>query len=239
MIDIHCHVLPFVDYDGPRTLDDSVEMLEGARKDGIDVIVATPHVVTADQQAKFEEIKDALLLLRERARSGRVGVELMPGAEIYLGPDLYEFVKSNPALLEHSRPYVLVEFPMHDIPPYAQPQLVALVADGVTPVLAHPERNVRVVNDPEVLRPLARAGVLFQVNTGSLLGDFGREVRRTANSLVASDLCHFVASDAHNSGSRSFSTTDARAAVEKIAGEARTETMFEYNPSKLLGIKST
>jgi len=238
MIDIHCHVLPFVDYDGPRTLEDSFEMLERARKDGIDVVVATPHVVTADLPAKFGEIKDALLLLREKARSRSVGVELMPGAEIYLGPDLYEFVKSSPSLLEHSGRYVLVEFPMHDIPPYAQPQLVALAADGITPVLAHPERNVRVVRDPEVLRPLASAGVLFQVNSGSLLGDFGREVRKTANSLVASGLCHFVASDAHNSGDRGFSTTAARAAVENIAGEARTKTIFECNPSKLLGIET-
>ncbi len=235
MIDIHCHVLPFVDYDGPRTLDDSFRMLECAGKQGIDVIVATPHVVTADLPAKMEEVKDALIVLREKARSGGTGIDLRLGAEIYVGPDLYEFVKSNPVLLEESGRSVLVELPMHDIPPYAQPQLVALAADGVTAVLAHPERNLRVVRDIDVLQPLARAGVLFQVNSGSLLGDFGREVRKTANSLVSSGLCHFVASDAHNSGSRGFSNRDARAAVEKIAGEARARTIFEDNPGKLLG----
>ncbi len=238
MIDIHCHVLPFVDYDGPRTLDDSVEMLRCARKDGVDVIVATPHVVTVDLPAKLEEMKDALLLLRERAGSSGVGVELRLGAEIYVGPDLCEFVNSNPVLLETGR-YALVELPMHDMPPYAQPQLVALAASGITPVLAHPERNLRVARDQEVLRPLASAGVLFQLNSGSLVGGFGREVRRTANSLVASGLCHFVASDAHNSQSRSFSTADARAAVVKIAGEAGARTIFEHNPGRLLSIGKT
>jgi len=235
MIDIHCHVLPFVDYDGPRTLDDSVGMLECAGREGIYVIVATPHVVTADLPAKTEEIKDALLLLRETARSRGMAIELRLGAETYVGPDLYEFVKANPALSEETGRSVLVELPMHDIPPYAQPQLVALAAEGVTAVLAHPERNFRVVKDPAVLQPLARAGVLFQVNSGSLLGDFGKEVRKTANSLVAAGLCHFVASDAHNSGSRGFSNRDARAAVEKIVGEAGAKTIFEDNPGKLLG----
>jgi protein-tyrosine phosphatase len=124
---------------------------------------------------------------------------------------------------------------MHDMPPYAQPQLAALSAHGVTVVLAHPERNLRVVRDPAVLQPFARAGVLFQVNSGSLLGDFGREVRKTANSLVSSGLCHFVASDAHNSGSRGFSNANARDAVEKIVGEAQTVTIFEDNPARLLG----
>jgi len=237
MIDIHCHVLPFVDYDGPQTLEDSLEMLECARREGINVIVATPHVVTADLPTKMEEVKDALLVLRENARNRNVGIELRLGAEVYIGPDLYEFVKFNPVLLEGPERCVLVEFPMYDIPPHAQPQLVSLASEGITPVLAHPERNLKVIRDPDVLYPLSRAGVLFQINSGSLLGSFGKEVRRTANSLVSSGLCHFVASDAHNSGSRGFSAREARAAIEKIAGAAQARTIFEDNPNKLLGVE--
>jgi protein-tyrosine phosphatase len=237
MIDVHCHVLPFVDYDGPQTLEDSLEMLDCALKDGINVIVATPHVMTADLSNKMEEIKEALLMLRENATNGRVGVELRLGAEVYMGPDLYEFVKSNPVLIEGPGRSVLVELPMHDVPPYAQPQLVSLASEGITPVVAHPERNLKVIRDQDILYQLSGAGVLFQVNAGSFLGAFGKDVRRTANSLVSAGLCNFVASDAHNSGNRSFSVTEARAAVEKLVGEAQANTIFEHNPNRLLGIQ--
>ena len=42
MIDTHCHILPGID-DGPDTLEISVEMARVAAKDGVHVIIATPH----------------------------------------------------------------------------------------------------------------------------------------------------------------------------------------------------
>jgi len=87
--------------------------------------------------------------------------------------------------LEETGRSVLVELPMHDVPPYAQPQLVALAAEGVTAVLAHPERNSRVVRDNRSAPAAGQGRRALPVNSGSLLGDFGKEVRKTANSLVA------------------------------------------------------
>ena len=43
VIDLHSHVLPGVD-DGPRTLDESLDILRAAVEDGITRIAATPHV---------------------------------------------------------------------------------------------------------------------------------------------------------------------------------------------------
>ena len=43
MIDIHCHILPGLD-DGAQSLDEAVEMARIAEKDGIEKIVATPHL---------------------------------------------------------------------------------------------------------------------------------------------------------------------------------------------------
>ena len=42
MIDIHCHLLYGVD-DGPKTIEESVAMLEEARDEGIEAIFLSPH----------------------------------------------------------------------------------------------------------------------------------------------------------------------------------------------------
>jgi len=44
MIDIHCHILPGMDSDGPRDQAEALEMGIIAAADGIRLIVATPHV---------------------------------------------------------------------------------------------------------------------------------------------------------------------------------------------------
>jgi len=234
MIDIHCHLLPFVDYDGPQTLEESLEMLECAEKEGVKAIIATPHVTSASPASRRDEIRDAFVLLKENAGKEHLSVELRLGAEIYMSPDLHDFVRSGNVSLDSDGRHVLVELPMHEIPPYAQPQLLSLVSEGITPVVAHPERNLRIVRDYEILFLLSRAGILFQVNSGSLLGHFGKEVKKTANSILSSGLCHFVASDAHNSGSRGFSVKDTRVAVEKILGRVQAKAVLEDNPAGLL-----
>lgn len=43
MIDLHFHALPGID-DGPPTVEDSVELVEAARRAGTRVVVATPHI---------------------------------------------------------------------------------------------------------------------------------------------------------------------------------------------------
>ncbi len=234
MIDIHCHVLPFVDYDGPQTLEESLKMLECAHRAGLDCVMATPHVVTSDSSVKMEQIMDSFVLLRENALRENLNVDLRLGAEVYISADLHEFVGRERVSLGGNGLYVLVELPMHEVPPYAQSQLLSLVSDGVTPILAHPERNLGVIRKHDFLFTLSAAGVLFQLNSGSLLGSFGRDVKRAADALLGSGLCHFVASDAHNSGGRGFATADARATVQKILGEPEARVIFEDNPRRVL-----
>src|ERR1700722_14886844 len=80
MIDIHCHVLPGID-DGPETIEGSVALARAAAEEGIETLVATPHV-----DARYGNDADTVPPLVDevnaRLRQEGVPVEVLPGAEI-------------------------------------------------------------------------------------------------------------------------------------------------------------
>ena len=47
MIDIHFHCLPGID-DGPRNWEEAIALCRAAEADGVQTIVATPHVLRDD-----------------------------------------------------------------------------------------------------------------------------------------------------------------------------------------------
>jgi protein-tyrosine phosphatase len=69
-------------------------------------------------------------------------------------------------------------------------------------VIAHPERNAEVQEDPEELRSLVDAGALVQVTAASLDGRAGRSSQATAFELIRRGLVHVLASDAHDASVR-------------------------------------
>lgn len=140
-----------------------------------------------------------------RARLGVDGIEidLRPGGEIAFGmiaqlgvAGLLEFcLAGNPH-------YVLVETPYLGWPLGMAKTFFDLTLRGITPVLAHPERNPHVREDPERLRPLVDAGTLVQLTASSLDGRAGKGVAATARRLLDLELAHLVASDAHRPAAR-------------------------------------
>jgi protein-tyrosine phosphatase len=67
MIDLHSHILPNLD-DGPRTMEDSIQMCRISYHDGIRAIVATPHILPGIYKndrstilTKLHELNDALV----------------------------------------------------------------------------------------------------------------------------------------------------------------------------------
>ena len=66
--------------------------------------------------------------------------------------------------------YLLVETPYVGWPLDIEDRLFRLRAAGVTPVLAHPERNAEVQHRPDLLEPLVASGVLVQLTAGAVDG---------------------------------------------------------------------
>ena len=196
MIDLHSHILPGLD-DGPATLEESLEIARRAAADGVRVIAATPHV-RDDYPTEVMTMERAVAELRAAVQQQGIPIEVRPGGEIAI--DWLDRLAEDDVIrfgLGGSPRYLLVEFPYTGWPLSLHEWIFRLVTKGVTPVIAHPERNSEVQDDPSELRPLVDAGALVQLTAASVDGRTGRSAQAASVSLLRLGLAHLVASDAH------------------------------------------
>jgi protein-tyrosine phosphatase len=196
VIDLHSHILPGVD-DGARTMLDSLEIARAAWADGVEAIAATPHV-RADYQTRADTMARLVGVLREHLRRHAIPLDILPGGEVAVeqlralpSGELRRFgLGGNPR-------YLLVEFPHESWPILLGQEIARLRQDGITVVLAHPERNPEIQQAPEALEPFVAAGALVQLTAASVDGRFGKGALGAARRLLESGLAHLIASDAH------------------------------------------
>lgn len=232
MIDIHHHCLPGVD-DGPRDWNEAVDLCAMAAAEGIETIVATPHVLRGRWRNTSRATLEVLIeTLREKTNDKP---RLLLGSEYFFAHDMAEVVARGDAVipLAGSR-YVLVEFAAHAVPPLVEQPFYRLQLAGYTPIIAHPERNVVLQAKPEVLLSLVRGGARTQVTASSFTGAFGAEAKRTAERWLTSGLVHFIASDAHDTRRRPPRIGEARDRVRELAGENIAEALTRGNPQAVV-----
>jgi len=220
MIDIHSHILPGVD-DGPPSMEESLEMAKAAVADGIRTIAATPHHNDGDYVNEKTAILAAVEQLNAALEDNSIPLTVVPGQEVrhydYLVEDLYDGTKL--LTINNNSKYLLLEFPSGEVPSNAQETLHELGILGITPIIAHPERNRAIAAKPDLMLELLEAGALGQVTSQSLVGRFGPKVQKVAEELCRRNLVHLVASDAHNNTTRPFLMKEAMEWVSRELGE--------------------
>jgi protein-tyrosine phosphatase len=232
VIDLHHHCLPGLD-DGPRTLEEAVALCKAAADEGIETIVATPHVLRGNW------VNDSRALLEERLAQLRAAIgdspRLLLGSEYFFAHDMNEVLRSGRGIvpLAGSRT-ILIEFDSHNIPPLIDQPLYRAQLDGWMPLIAHPERNSVFQARPELLESLVRLGTKVQVTGSSFLGDFGDEARAAANEFLRRGIVHVIATDAHNLKRRPPLAREARRAVSEIAGNDIAQALFVDNPRAII-----
>ena len=190
-VDCHSHVVPSGD-DGAASIKEGLALCHAAAVHGTAVLFATPHVwpyfTLSDEREA--EIRDAHERMGHRA-----------GLELRLG---FELTPARPLLGEDPRRYVLegTDRVLMEVPFTGPPDLLFALAEhveaeGLRPVIAHPERTEAVLDDPSIASELAGRGWTLQVNATSLLGRHGPEPEELGWSLVEGGLAGLVASDGH------------------------------------------
>jgi protein-tyrosine phosphatase len=228
-VDIHCHLLPGLD-DGAAGWDDALKMAEMAVADGIGTIVATPHQLGSHAKNSGETIRAAAVRFQRFLDARRLPLRVLPGADVRIEPDLLPKIRRGEVVtLADRRRHVLIELP-HDVYVPLERLLAELASAGLVGILSHPERNLGILNQPGILRPLVERGCLMQVTAGSLTGAFGAEIQKFTESLFEQRLVHFVSTDAHGTKTRPPLLRPAFERVAKLAGEDAARDMCCRHP---------
>ena len=238
LFDTHCHLLPGLD-DGPADWAESIDMARCAVADGIGGIVATPHQLGSYSANTPDAIRRATGELQKYLEGEGVPLQVFPGAEVRLEPDLARRIRRGDAvtLADRGR-HVLVELP-HEIYVPCEGIVGELRRAGLVAVLAHPERNSGVRRKPEVLRSLVSRGGVLQITAGSLLGKFGGGVRQLAEQLIGNGLVQLVATDAHGFRGRRPVLAAAYQQITSIWGETTAAQLCRDNPARIIAGNDT
>jgi protein-tyrosine phosphatase len=230
MVDIHAHILPGLD-DGPRVETESLRMCASYAEQGVRTVIATPHMLSGRWNVTSEMVREATVRLAVACRRSGIQLEILPGADVALAPELPAKVASGEVLtLVDSGRYLLLELPSQTVPPVLG-LVDELAAQGVVPIITHPERNAGFLRRPGMLAELAACGCLVQVTSGSLLGRFGTTVRRAAERFLVEGIVHLIASDAHAPrGGRSPDLGRCRRRLCALVGVQKARRLLCENP---------
>lgn len=232
MIDIHNHILPGLD-DGSQSLDESIRMAKLAVEEGIESIIATPHHANGKYENRAVDIVKAVEQLNAELVKQNIPLRIYSGQEIRVTDRFLEDMYQKVSIpLNHSK-YILIEFPTNRIPSRIEEVLHELEVMQLIPILAHPERNLEIVDNPDKLYHLVTRGMLSQVTSHSINGAFGLKIQKISLDFCSRNLTHFIASDAHNLTHRAFGLLQSYNYIEAKLGCEYTD-YFRRNARSVL-----
>lgn len=232
-VDIHSHILPNLD-DGPRTLEGTLDLAGEALANGISDIIATPHLNRDLFPFSSSASRQACNELEEALTAANMPLNLHLGAEVKIHPRIVDEFKAGKVPLLAASRYLLLELPFDMIPPYAREIVFQMRLAGVTPIIAHPERNASIQANPSKLGAFIDLGCLAQINSTSLTGRLGEASQSTAVSMLTQDWAHIIGSDSHFAGDRGPNFKEAITVAAKYVGLEEAQTLVRENPKRLL-----
>ena len=228
MIDIHSHILFGVD-DGPKELQHTLEILRKAVDERITAIIATSHSFHPLYHVPPEKVYEKIAIIEQQVTKFNIPLKIYAGQEVRLVGDIAKLIDEKKTLPLANSKYMLLELPSNTIPFYTKEIIIKLILKGITPIIAHPERNKIIAERPSKLEELVREGAMTQITAGSLVGQFGKKVQKLSLDLVKANLVHTYGSDVHNLTTRPFLYNAGLSFLEKKKQLDTVELLLENN----------
>ncbi|WP_143461880.1 tyrosine-protein phosphatase [Levilactobacillus enshiensis] len=233
LIDLHCHILPGVD-DGAKDLPMALEMAKAAVEQGISNILLTPHHMDGDYTNHKDDVLKKTEVFQQEIVNAGIPLKVFPGQEVHLTGELLQAIDDDDILfMDEGGKYLLLELPHSGVPEYTEEMLFELMARGITPVIAHPERNHGFQKEPDKIFDFIEMGCLTQLTSSSYLGVFGKKVETLTDKLIRANLGFVFSSDAHNFEGRRFLMNDAFKKLKKHEGTRKAE-LFNSNARSII-----
>lgn len=209
-------------------------MAKKAVEAGITHLFATPHHLNEKYVNVKSDIMDRVVRLNESFQQENIPLTIHPGQEVRIHRDIFTSLEKEEILtLDDNGMYLLLELPSGKVPTYTQEVIYELLLKGITPIIVHPERNKELIRNHKLLFELVQEGALTQLTSGSIIGLFGKSVQSFSKKIIEHNLAHFVATDAHNIGTRGLSLQQAYETITKAYGIQRTFN-FKENAEQLI-----
>ena len=193
MVDVHTHILPFVD-DGSDSVEKSIDLVKNSVKNGVSQIILTPHYKCGIYENEIDELLEKFNSFVSEIKNREIDVELYLGEEVFCDNRIYKLLEQKKVLTINNTNYLLIEFDYFnysDILDYAY----NIMQMGYIPVIAHIERYRYL--DANTLIELHTLGAKIQINAPSVIGDHGKKFQNRVFAAIKSGLVDFVATDAH------------------------------------------
>ncbi len=189
--DHHCHILPGVD-DGIADIASSIEALTYFEELGITRVVLTPHVMNG-----VNPTGDAIIASYGELTAEYKGtIELALASEYMLDSGFEKQYHQGDNIRHLIEGKLLVETSYMAAPRAMGELLYMMAQDGITPVLAHPERYTYMRR--EKYESLKDKEYLFQFNILSLSEMYGPTAKNNALYLLENQMYDLVGTDLHN-----------------------------------------
>lgn len=238
MIDIHSHIIFDVD-DGPKTLEESLSLIEESYRQGVRVIVSTSHRRKGMFETPEEKILANFLVVREEAKKRFEDLTIVYGGELFYTSDILEKLGDKEIPTLNGTKFALIEFSM--LTPWKEihQALSNVLMLGITPVVAHIERYNDLEEHEERVREIINMGCYTQINSNhvlkpKLIGDKEKRFKKRGRYFLERNLVHCVASDMHNLTKRPPFMKEAYELIYKEYGRERAHRLFVENAKKLL-----
>lgn len=232
--DIHHHLLYGLD-DGAQTREDMERMLQGAYRDYVDTVVATPHCTPGMREHPLETAREHLDAAQRYCEAQNLPITVVMGAEVLYTPALRNVIRDQALPTLGASRAVLVEF----VPGIRWRELVSAVSllteYGYRPVLAHVERYRCLIGSRGRLKALKATGLVrYQINCDSLLKPVSLRDRIQIDWMLGKQLLDIVASDAHDMDARQTSMTETYQLLLKTVPAAYADALVSGTPRLLL-----
>ena len=220
MIDMHSHIINGID-DGSKSIEMTINMLKKAELSGTTDIIATPHFMRGRFEVEYNEVLKKVEELKGISRENNIDINIYAGQEVYYSRKLLEYYNDKIIGTINNSKYMLIELPMLE---FNIEEVINTIYElqirGITPIIAHPERYKQFIKKPSMINALIKEGMLFQLNAGSIAGDFGKDVKKTATKYLEHNIYSVVGSDAHRDRGRD---TDMRKTLNILEEDKKEE----------------
>lgn len=214
--DVHSHILPGVD-DGSPDFDHSVAILGRLHELGVRRFTLTPHVSRSMFPNEAADLRERFARFKAQLPPELASLDYHLGSEYMID----EFFTSISDRLVYPDGHILIEMSYYERSREIKDVVFNLQMEGLTPILAHPERYVfyQKVFDRkkgvEELKTLFDMGCAMQLNLMSLTGAYGERSLGIVRWLLDNDMYSYIGTDVHSPGQIDHFTTGYQLSAEE------------------------